>query len=72
MSGARKAQDLQRDPRFALHSSTADETLGDGDARISGTAVEVTDPAEIGRVYGSTESRRSRCTSSASTSRSWC
>ena len=37
MSGARKAQDLQRDPRFALHSSTADETLGDGDARIGGT-----------------------------------
>ena len=55
MSGARKAQDLQRDPRFALHSSTADETLGDGDARIGGTAVEVTDPAEIARVYDSTE-----------------
>ena len=55
MHGARKAQDLQRDPRFALHSSTADETLGDGDARISGTAVEVTDPAEIARVYDGTE-----------------
>jgi hypothetical protein len=51
MDGARKAQDLQHDPRFALHSSTADETLGDGDARISGTATEVTDPAEIARVY---------------------
>jgi hypothetical protein len=48
---ARKAQDLQRDPRFALHSSTADETLAEGDARISGRAVEVTDPAEIARVY---------------------
>ena len=58
MSGARKAQDLQRDPRFALHSSTADETLGDGDARIGGTAVEVTDPAEIARVYDSTETPR--------------
>jgi hypothetical protein len=51
MHGARKAQDLQRDPRFALHSSTADETLAEGDARISGRAVEVTDPAEIARVY---------------------
>jgi hypothetical protein len=55
MSGARKAQDLQRDPRFALHSSTADETLGAGDARISGTAVEVTDQAEIARVFESDE-----------------
>lgn len=55
MSGARKAQDLQRDPRFGLHSSTADETLGDGDARIYGTVVEVTDPAEMARYLESTE-----------------
>ena len=55
MPDARKAQDLQRDGRFALHSSTADETLGDGDARIAGRAVEVTDPAEIAKVYEDAE-----------------
>jgi hypothetical protein len=55
MDGARKARDLQRDPRFALHSSTADETLADGDARISGRAIDVTDPAEIARVYEGVE-----------------
>ena len=49
MHGARKARDLQADPRLAVHSSTADETLGDGDARINGTAVEVTDPDEMAR-----------------------
>ena len=49
MHGARKARDLQDDPRLALHSSTADETLGDGDARVGGTAVEVTDPDEMAR-----------------------
>jgi hypothetical protein len=55
MDGARKARDLQGDPRLALHSSTADETLGEGDARINGTAVEVTDPDQIARVYEGTE-----------------
>ena len=51
MDGARKARDLQRDPRFALHSSTADETLSEGDARIAGRAVEVTDPEQVKQVY---------------------
>jgi hypothetical protein len=42
---SRKALDLQRDPRFALHSATrdADETW-QGDARIAGRADEVVDP----------------------------
>lgn len=44
MPGARKAKDLRRDPRMALHSSTADETLSLGDAKVSGKAVEVDDP----------------------------
>jgi hypothetical protein len=44
MPGSRKAVDLQRDPRMALHSSTADDTMADGDAKLSGLAMEVTDP----------------------------
>ncbi len=51
MEGARKALDLRADPRFALHSSTADETLADGDARIAGVAEETTDPAKVAEVY---------------------
>ena len=47
MPGARKAQDLQRDPRIAIHSPTVDEKLTLGDAKLSGRAVEVTDPAEV-------------------------
>jgi hypothetical protein len=55
MPGARKAQDLQRDGRLALHSSTADETLSQGDARIAGRAEEVTDPEVIARVVDGAE-----------------
>jgi hypothetical protein len=45
MPGSRKALDLLAEPRVALHSSTADETMAEGDAKISGRALEVTDPA---------------------------
>jgi len=43
---ARKAVDLRRDPRFALHSPSQDPPEGDpstwsGDAKLSGRAVEV-------------------------------
>jgi hypothetical protein len=38
-----KALDLRRDPRLALHSATVDPELVEGDARISGLAVEATD-----------------------------
>jgi hypothetical protein len=42
---SRKALDLQRDPRFALHSATADaDEAWRGDARIAGRAEEVVDP----------------------------
>ncbi|HUA95088.1 MAG TPA: pyridoxamine 5'-phosphate oxidase family protein [Acidimicrobiales bacterium] len=45
MAGARRAGDLRRDPRVALHSSTVDPdedpTLWPGDAKVSGTASEV-------------------------------
>lgn len=47
MWGAVKALDLRRDGRFALHSNPGDETMADGDAKVSGTAVEITDPVEL-------------------------
>jgi hypothetical protein len=44
MPGSRKGADLQRDPRFALHSATVDpeegaEVAWPGEAKISGRAV---------------------------------
>ncbi|UOY00529.1 pyridoxamine 5'-phosphate oxidase family protein [Blastococcus sp. PRF04-17] len=41
-----KFADLRRDGRFALHSSSADSDAFIADAKLSGLAVEVTDPAE--------------------------
>ena len=41
MPGARKARDLQRDPRFALHSASADPPEWEGDAKLSGRAEEI-------------------------------
>ena len=45
MEGARKAADLKRDPRLALHSATVDPDLADGDAKVAGRAEEVRDEA---------------------------
>jgi hypothetical protein len=40
-----KALDLQRDPRFALHSGSPDPDAGwTGDAKVAGRAIEVTEP----------------------------
>jgi len=47
MPEARKARDLLRDPRVAIHSPTVDETLGEGDTKLSGRAVEITDPDTV-------------------------
>ena len=47
MGGSRKAADLQRDPRLALHSAPVDLNLADGDAKVSGRADEIVDEAEI-------------------------
>jgi hypothetical protein len=44
MPNARKALDLRRDPRFALHSGSVDAPEWDGDAKLTGLAEEVTDP----------------------------
>ena len=44
MSRAVKALDLQRDPRFALHSGSEDPDDWTGDAKVAGRAVEITEP----------------------------
>jgi nitroimidazol reductase NimA-like FMN-containing flavoprotein (pyridoxamine 5'-phosphate oxidase superfamily) len=43
MHDSRKALDLRRDPRFALHAATVDKEVKEGDARVSGRAVEIDD-----------------------------
>jgi hypothetical protein len=50
MPGSRKAQDLRRDPRMALHTPPVDAELADPDARISGRAIEVTEPDAMARL----------------------
>jgi hypothetical protein len=52
MPGARKARDLQRDPRFALHSGSDDPPGWDGDAKLAGVVEEITDPERIRAVNG--------------------
>jgi len=52
MPGSRKALNLRRDPRLALHCPTEDPPPDDpgswrGDAKIAGRATEVTDPTEV-------------------------
>lgn len=42
MPGAVKARDLQRDPRYALHSGSEDPPGWSGDAKVSGRAEEIT------------------------------
>ena len=47
MPMSRKALDLLRDPRFALHCATIDKDLGSGDAKLSGAAIVVDDQPTI-------------------------
>ena len=50
MPNSRKALDLRRDPRFALLANLGPGTdMGGGDVRISGRAVEITDPETVAR-----------------------
>ena len=49
MDASLKARDLQRDPRLALHSATADKNVTEGDAKLAGRAIEVTDADGIAR-----------------------
>src|SRR5215207_519067 len=50
---ARKALDLQRDPRFALHSGSADPPEWEGDAKLAGVVEEITDPERVRAINGS-------------------
>ena len=52
MPRARKARDLQRDPRFALHSGSVDPPEWTGDAKAAGRVEEVTDPERIAAING--------------------
>jgi hypothetical protein len=59
MPGARKLDDLSRDPRLALHCSSEDPpedpTTWPGDAKLSGRAVEVDDPERLDSMGGGSE-----------------
>ena len=46
MPGSVKFSDLRRDPRFALHSGSAEPDAFDADAKLSGRATEVIDADE--------------------------
>jgi len=46
-----KALDLQRDPRFALHSGSEDPPGWPGDAKVAGRVEEVTDPERAGNSH---------------------
>jgi hypothetical protein len=41
MYDSRKARDLQRDPRFALHAATIDKDVSEGDVKVAGRAFEI-------------------------------
>ena len=52
MPDARKARDLQRDPRFALHSGSDEPTEWKGDAKLAGVVEEITDPQRVREING--------------------
>jgi hypothetical protein len=47
-----KAGDLQRDPRFALHSGSDDPPGWEGDAKLAGRAIEETGEALKAAIIG--------------------
>jgi Pyridoxamine 5'-phosphate oxidase len=49
---ARKAHDLRRDPRFALHSGSDEPSDWKGDAKLAGVVEEITDPDRVQEVNG--------------------
>jgi hypothetical protein len=66
MPRAVKARDLQRDPRYALHSASSDEMeKGEPDAKVAGRAEEITDfdirKAVLGRGFAVGGSHLFRC-----------
>ncbi len=49
---ARKAHDLQRDPRYALHSGSDEPDDWKGDAKLAGVAEEITDEERVKEING--------------------
>jgi|Tabmets5t2r1_1033131.scaffolds.fasta_scaffold108846_1 general stress protein 26 len=49
---AMKALDLERDPRFAIHSGSTDPPEWKGDAKIAGRIEEITDSERKAAVWG--------------------
>ena len=47
MPDSRKATDLVRDARFALHSATSDKQVTNGDAKLSGVAIPVVQQSDL-------------------------
>jgi hypothetical protein len=47
-----KALDLERDPRFALHSGSADPSAWTADAKVAGRVDEITDPERKAAIWG--------------------
>lgn len=52
MPGARKALDLRRDARFALHSASEDPPGREGDAKVAGRAEEIQDAKRKAAILG--------------------
>jgi Pyridoxamine 5'-phosphate oxidase len=52
MPDARKVDDLQRDPRFALHSGSDEPDDWAGDAKLAGVVEEITDPERLRAING--------------------
>jgi Pyridoxamine 5'-phosphate oxidase len=48
-----KALDLRRDPRFAIHSGSADTPEWEGDAKVAGRVQEVEEPKRKAALAGS-------------------
>lgn len=52
MLNAVKAQDLDRDPRYSVHSGSDDPPAWKGDAKFAGVVEEITDPEKIIEING--------------------
>src|SRR4051812_197911 len=55
MTRSVKFVDLRRDPRMALHSGSDEPDEFSADAKVSGRAVEITDPAELSAFAGTAQ-----------------